>query len=218
MVQTASSTRREPRASPDAMTLLEHLAELRRRIIVCMVFFVIAGLATYFLYNPILHVLRQPYCEALVQLKVKNPVSSCHFYINQPLQGFTTRLNVAAYGGIVFSLPIILYELWRNLVTSCQSAPICRAARGRRSGPRSTMASTKMTRSLAGSSPPMSQVYRPGGFDRGPHHGGGPGQMPSACRVTTNSKAVERRTTPQTMHSTLATISERGTGPQYLLS
>lgn len=101
----------EARVTPDAMTLFEHLAELRRRLIVCIVWFVAAGIATYFLYNPILAALRQPYCNALTSLG--HPAHSCYFYINAPLQGFTTRLNVAAYGGLVLSLPVLLYELWK---------------------------------------------------------------------------------------------------------
>ncbi len=99
------------RPSPDAMTLFEHLAELRQRLIVCVVSFVAFGIATYFLYNPILGGLRQPYCEALSSLG--HAGHGCEFYINTPLQGFTTRLNVSAYGGLILSLPVILYELWR---------------------------------------------------------------------------------------------------------
>ncbi len=99
--------RREARPSPDAMTLFEHLGELRHRLIVCIVFFVCASIATYFLYGPILNTLRDPYCIAAHEFH-----DSCSLYITAPLQGFTTRLNVAAYGGIVFALPVILYELW----------------------------------------------------------------------------------------------------------
>ena len=99
------------RPSPDSMTLFEHLAELRQRLIVCILSFVAFGIATYFLYNPILGGLRQPYCEALSSLG--HPTHGCAFYINTPLQGFTTRLNVSAYGGLIASLPVILYQLWK---------------------------------------------------------------------------------------------------------
>lgn len=101
------------RPDPDAMTLLEHLAELRRRLIVCIVVFAVAGIATYFVYAPILSALREPYCTAILQLHQIRQLSACHLYITAPLQGFTTRLNVAAYGGLVLALPVILFELWR---------------------------------------------------------------------------------------------------------
>lgn len=99
------------RPSPDSMTLFEHLSELRRRLIFCIVSFVALGIATYFLYSPILNGLRQPYCEALSSLG--HASRGCQFYINTPLQGFTTRLNVSAYGGLILSLPVILYQLWK---------------------------------------------------------------------------------------------------------
>jgi sec-independent protein translocase protein TatC len=103
----------EARPSPDAMTLFEHLAELRRRLIICIIVFLAGGLVVYFVYNPVLSVLREPYCTALVSLhQSSRGCKSTKFYIFAPLQGFATRLNVAAYGGLVLSLPILLYELW----------------------------------------------------------------------------------------------------------
>lgn len=103
----------ESRPSPDAMTFFEHLSELRRRLIVCIVFFVLGAIATYFLYAPVLSGLRQPYAHAMVALHECRNIKACPFLVTQPLQGFTTRLNVAAYGGIIFGLPTILYELWQ---------------------------------------------------------------------------------------------------------
>lgn len=101
------------RPSPEAMTLFEHLSELRRRLIVCILAFFAGGIATYTLYSPILTALREPYCSALRSLPQANLGGhGCHFYLTQPLQGFGARLNVTAYGGLVFGLPIILYELW----------------------------------------------------------------------------------------------------------
>ncbi|MHB8245354.1 MAG: twin-arginine translocase subunit TatC [Acidimicrobiales bacterium] len=97
--------------NPDTMTLFEHLAELRRRLIVCIVGFMAGGLATYVAYNPILTALRAPYCTALISLHQNS--HSCKFFITAPLEGFTTRLNVSAYGGIILALPLILYELWQ---------------------------------------------------------------------------------------------------------
>lgn len=95
------------------MTFFEHLSELRRRLIVCIAFFVIGAIVTYVFYGPVLSGLRQPYCHAQVSLHQIRYLSQCHFLITQPLQGFTTRLNVAGYGGLIFGLPTILYELWQ---------------------------------------------------------------------------------------------------------
>ena len=102
-------TRREtPRPSPDAMTLGEHLAELRRRLIISICAIAAGGIATYVLYGQILTVLQNPYCQA-----VKHTSNGCFFLITQPLQGFALRLNVSAYGGILIALPVLFFQLWR---------------------------------------------------------------------------------------------------------
>lgn len=93
------------RASPDSMTLFEHLGELRRRLVICVIVFVVGAVACYLAYNHILGVLRQPYCDVRPH--------NCKLIFTAPLSGFTTRLNIAGYGGLVIGLPVILYELWQ---------------------------------------------------------------------------------------------------------
>src|ERR1700689_4914425 len=105
------------RPTPDAMTLLEHLTELRRRLIISVAAFVCGAIVCYLLYDPILRFLEHPYEIACHH---QNPhataallAAKCSLTTLAPLQGFTTRLNVCAYGGIVIGLPIILWQLWK---------------------------------------------------------------------------------------------------------
>jgi len=100
--------RENPRPTPDAMTLGEHLGELRRRLIVCISAIAVGAIVTYVLYDQILALLQSPYCQAVTHTGRK-----CDFYVTQPLQGFALRLNVSAYGGILIALPVTLYQLWR---------------------------------------------------------------------------------------------------------
>jgi sec-independent protein translocase protein TatC len=93
------------RPRPDAMTLVEHLGELRRRVLVCAVAFIVAGTAAFLLYPWILSFLRHPYCEVAP--------SHCAFYITGPLDGLALRVKIAAYGGLVLSAPVLLWEFWR---------------------------------------------------------------------------------------------------------
>jgi sec-independent protein translocase protein TatC len=90
---------------PDQMTLFEHLGELRRRILICGVGFVLSAIATYIEYPRILTFLRGPYCR----------VSPHHCSLNVfgPLDAFSIRLDLTAYGGVVVASPVILYQLWR---------------------------------------------------------------------------------------------------------
>jgi sec-independent protein translocase protein TatC len=99
-----------PRPSPDAMTLSEHLGELRQRLIVCLVAFAVAGVVVYLLYNRTLALLEHPYCASL-HVPDGNP--RCELAVLGPLDGFAIRLNVTGYGGLVLASPVILYQLWR---------------------------------------------------------------------------------------------------------
>jgi sec-independent protein translocase protein TatC len=95
-----------PKPGPDAMTLAEHLAELRRRVIICAVAVVITGTVAFLCYNWILAFLQHPYCQVA-------PHRQCQFFITSPLDGLSLRVKIAAYGGIFLASPILLFEFWR---------------------------------------------------------------------------------------------------------
>jgi sec-independent protein translocase protein TatC len=85
----------------DRLSLVEHLDELRSRIVVCVAVFGVA-LALCFWQN---HVLLEI---------ASGPLPGDHkklitFGISEP---FTTSITVAAYGAIILSLPILLYQLY----------------------------------------------------------------------------------------------------------
>jgi sec-independent protein translocase protein TatC len=102
---TLLKRRSETRPKPDAMTLVEHLTELRSRVLTCAVAFVIAGTAAFLLYPWILSFLQHPYCQVAP--------SHCGFYITGPLDGLALRVKIAAYGGLFLSAPVLLWEFWR---------------------------------------------------------------------------------------------------------
>jgi sec-independent protein translocase protein TatC len=92
-------------ASDDHLTLVEHLDELRARLVVSAAVFGVA-LALCFWQS-----------RLLLQL-ASGPLPSNHeklitFGVTEP---FTTTLTVAAYGAIILALPIILYELFAYLL------------------------------------------------------------------------------------------------------
>jgi sec-independent protein translocase protein TatC len=88
------------------MTLWEHLAELRRRLAVCVVAFVCAIALTYIGYNQILHLLLRPMCETA-------PHRQCALYVTSPIDAFTVRLNVAGFSALAITSPIILWHVWK---------------------------------------------------------------------------------------------------------
>lgn len=88
------------------MTIIQHLAELRRRLAVAVVAVILGAVISYFFYNQILDFFLNPYCSI-------NGGSRCTLYVTGPLEGFALRLKVSIYGGMVLALPVILWELWR---------------------------------------------------------------------------------------------------------
>ena len=90
------------------MTVIEHLTELRRRILLSMLAVVGAAAFVYWFEPVIIRFFLQYYKDATAG---KNQQDT--FIFTGPLDGFITRLKVATYGGIVLALPFWLWHLWR---------------------------------------------------------------------------------------------------------
>ena len=104
-----------PLTSPDdRMTLTEHLRELRSRIIRCLLAIVVGIILIMAFYDPVLRFLKRPY----VDLCESKPEGFCtpNLISLGPLDGLTTRLSIATYGGIIIALPVILWQIWRFVV------------------------------------------------------------------------------------------------------
>ena len=103
--------RRSRRRSDDgAMPLVEHLAELRRRLVVSLLALAVGAVVAFALYNRILDFLIGPYCELA---QPPRPPGPCSLFISDPLEGFAARLKVATYVGLFLASPVVLYQLWR---------------------------------------------------------------------------------------------------------
>jgi sec-independent protein translocase protein TatC len=93
--------RLRPVSHEDRLTLVEHLDELRTRIVVCLVAFGVA-LGLCFWQN-----------HLLLEI-ASGPLPSSHdklvtFGVAEP---FTITLTVAVYGALILSLPVLLYQLY----------------------------------------------------------------------------------------------------------
>jgi len=80
------------------MTIVEHLEELRKRLLYSLAAFGVATSAGYLFVERILAV-------------VLRPVGQVVFLA--PTEAFFVRLKVAALAGVFLSLPVTLYQLWR---------------------------------------------------------------------------------------------------------
>jgi sec-independent protein translocase protein TatC len=88
------------------MTLGEHLAELRRRVVVSILAFGVGATVAFVVYPHILHFLQAPYC------RVAGP-RHCQLYVTGPLDGLSLRIKLATYVGAFLASPVILWQLWR---------------------------------------------------------------------------------------------------------
>jgi sec-independent protein translocase protein TatC len=109
---TSARANPAPERESGTMTLFEHLAELRSRLIIAIVAVFLGGLVVWFLYDPIIHFMLHPYREYLSHNPSKD-ISDGNLVTSSPLEGLTTRLKVCVYGGIALASPVLFWELWR---------------------------------------------------------------------------------------------------------
>ena len=83
------------------MSLLEHLEELRSRIIVIAIAVGVAAVAGFFLADSVITLLRQPLPEGGAEL-IQTTVG----------EAFGVRVQLALMSGVAIAMPIILYEIW----------------------------------------------------------------------------------------------------------
>ena len=85
---------------------MDHLAELRNRILISALAVTIAAIVMFFFSNAVIAFLVTYYKDATHGKRNA-------LVFTGPVDGFITRLKVATYGGIVLALPVWLYQLWR---------------------------------------------------------------------------------------------------------
>jgi sec-independent protein translocase protein TatC len=90
-----------PVSHEDRLTLVEHLDELRNRLIVCAAAFGVALALCFWQNHLLLEIASEPLPGDHKQLLT--------FGVTEPL---TTTLTVAAYGALALALPVVLYQLY----------------------------------------------------------------------------------------------------------
>jgi sec-independent protein translocase protein TatC len=89
--------------------LIEHLTELRSRLIKSLGAFVVAMVICFTVWNPIFDFLTQPLCDALADKGQQD----CGLVMIALQEGFFVAVSISMLGGFVLSFPVISYQLWR---------------------------------------------------------------------------------------------------------
>lgn len=104
----SAQTQRPDEIDDSSAPLIEHLAELRTRLIWSALTFIVAMVVCYAVWQPIYNFLTQPICHALNERG-----QNCQLQIIKLQEGFFTAINISFFGGFVLSFPVIGYQLWR---------------------------------------------------------------------------------------------------------
>jgi sec-independent protein translocase protein TatC len=89
----------------DRADLVEHLEELRTRILRSILYLAVAAVAGWVLYNPAYVLLMKPIMAALKQFGGKMVLST-------PMEAFFVRVQVSFALGLLLASPLVLYEIW----------------------------------------------------------------------------------------------------------
>lgn len=91
-----------------AAPLVEHLAELRRRLIWAVLAFIVAMFAVYPFAMQVFNFLSRPICKALA-----DSGQNCLLQLISPQEGFFVAINISLFGGLCLAFPVIAFQLWR---------------------------------------------------------------------------------------------------------
>ena len=97
-----------------SMSLVDHLAELRMRLIRSILAVALGAAAVLAFYDSVLKFLTKPYRD----LCASRPDFKCDgsLFALGPLDGLSARMRIAGYGGLILALPVLLWQLWRFIV------------------------------------------------------------------------------------------------------
>jgi len=102
------------------MPLMEHIRELRNRVIKIAVAVTVGSVIGWFIYGPVWNFIKRPYCKA----QASSPVASvlahsaanlgprCQLYVSGIFDPLFLRLQISIAVGVIISSPIWLYQLW----------------------------------------------------------------------------------------------------------
>lgn len=116
---------RKKKSAPDGtMSLVDHLRELRRRLIYSVIALVVGTvigfiwyqltvITPWFTFSSLGDILRGPYCSLPEENRADFSFDGeCRLLATSPFEMFLLRMKVGALAGLVLSSPVWLYQIW----------------------------------------------------------------------------------------------------------
>ncbi len=94
------------------MPLLDHLRELRRRLVIAMVAILIGTIVGWIAYPQIFEFVKQPYIDGIAPLLNRSGFDATLVLSGGIGSAFTFRLKVALVLGLLLASPIWVWEIW----------------------------------------------------------------------------------------------------------
>jgi len=98
-----------PAAEERQLTLVEHLEELRRVVLISMIAWAVATAVAFIFNHQMIGILERPLHLALGH--THSPFGQ-HVVVTSPIEGLSIPFKVAAAAGVVLSLPITVWQIW----------------------------------------------------------------------------------------------------------
>jgi sec-independent protein translocase protein TatC len=102
----------QPTSADAGMTLVEHLTELRKRLVICVVAVGVGMIIGFIAYEWIFEILLHPYKDVVRQDPSTSAIGE-NLLATDPLEGFSVRMKTSTYAGIAFAMPVILWQIWK---------------------------------------------------------------------------------------------------------
>jgi sec-independent protein translocase protein TatC len=100
------------------MTIVQHLDELRTRLLISLGAFLALSIVAFIFYDPIFDFIIDPLCSLPAD---KLGPQGCKLGQFTPLEGFQVRLKLTAMVGLILASPVWLYQLWAFIVPGLTS-------------------------------------------------------------------------------------------------
>jgi sec-independent protein translocase protein TatC len=109
------------RSNPEArMPLMEHIRELRNRVIKVAIAVTVASVIGWYVYPQVWNFIKRPYCKAQISSPVASAIARsvgslgphCQLYVGSVFDPLFLRLQISIAVGVIISSPMWLYQFW----------------------------------------------------------------------------------------------------------